>query len=173
LNEYNFTAAVFLITDYCGRYNDWSGNLPGIERGKLMNWSEIKELSNCGIEFAAHSKTHPDLTKLTAKEAEREILESKLAIEERLGVSVTDFAYPYGKYNSVVKQLAKRHFKRAYSTRLGKVRFSDDPFSLKRVDTYYLSNERVFHSIMTCGFDLYLSFRQLARDLKKSLGYNK
>ncbi len=173
LNEYNFPATVFLITDYCGKYNDWEGNLPTLARSKLMDWKGIKELSKNNIEFAAHSRTHPDLTKLNTEKAVREIVESKLTIEERLGVEVTDFAYPYGKYNLPVKQLTEKHFRTACSTRLGKVRAGDDFFALKRVDAYYLSNDRVFNSILSVNFDLYLNFRQILRDLKRVLGYSK
>ena len=173
LNEYKFPATVFLITDYCGKFNDWSGNLPTLDLNKLMDWKEIKELSENNIEFAAHSRTHPDLTKLNIDKAAREIVESKLIVEERLGTEVTDFAYPYGKYNQTVKQLAEKHFRTACSTRLGKVQTGDDLFSLKRVDTYYLSNDRVFNSILSANFNLYLNFRQLLRDLKQVLSYSK
>lgn len=166
LNEYNFPATVFLVTDYCGKFNDWTGNLPALEPSKLMDWSAIKELSNHNIEFASHSQTHPDLTQISAREVERELVQSKSTIEERLGIEVTDFAYPYGKYNSPVRQLAKKHFTTACTTRLGKARNGDDLFSLKRVDTYYLQNEQFFRAILSTGFDLYLSFRQAMRDLK-------
>ncbi len=138
-----------------------------------MNWKEIRELNNNAVEFAAHSRTHPDLTKLNPEEAEREIIESKSIIEERLGVEVTDFAYPYGKYDSSVKQLTRRHFKSACSTRLGKVQSGDDPFSLKRVDAYYLSDKRIFNLILSLKFDWYLSFRQAMRDFRSALSYSK
>ncbi len=173
LDEYKFPATVFLITDYCGKFNDWAGNLPTLEPSKLMDWKEIKELSKNNIEFAAHSRTHPDLTKLNTAKAEREIVESKLTVEERLGIEVTDFAYPYGKYNLPVKQLTEKHFRTACSTRLGKAQAGDDLFSLKRVDTYYLSNEQIFNSILSVNFNLYLNFRQILRDLKQVLSYSK
>ena len=166
LNEYNFTATVFLITDYCGKYNDWSGNLPTLERSKLMEWSEIKELNNNGIEFAAHSITHPDLTRISVEAARREIVESKTTIEERLGREVTDFAYPYGSYNAPVKRITQEYFRTACSANLGKVQPDDDIFALKRLDAYYLSGERVFRSIMSESFDWYMGFRQAMRNLK-------
>ncbi len=166
LSEYDFTATVFLITDYCGKFNDWSGNLSSLEPSKLMDWSEIKELNNNGIEFAAHSRTHLDLTRISIEEARREMVESKSAIENNLGIEVTDFAYPYGKYNAQVKSLTEEHFRTACSVRLGKTQFGDDLFSLKRVDAYYLSNERIFRSILSANFDWYMSLRQAMRDLK-------
>jgi peptidoglycan/xylan/chitin deacetylase (PgdA/CDA1 family) len=172
LSEYNFTATVFLITDYCGKFNDWSGNLQAFEPRKLMSWNEIKELSKNGIEFAAHSKTHLDLTRITIEKARREMVESKSAIENNLRVEVTDFAYPYGKYDTPVKRLTEEHFRTACSVRLGKTQFGDDLFSLKRLDAYYLSNERIFRAVLSGNFDWYMSFRQAMRDIKRRVIVN-
>ena len=80
---------------------------------------------------------------------------------------------PHGKYNLPVKQLTKKYFRTACSTRLGKVQAGDDLFSLKRVDTYYLSTDHVFNSILSVNFNLYLNFRQILRDLKQVLSYGK
>ncbi len=80
---------------------------------------------------------------------------------------------PHGMYNLPIKQLTKKYFRTACSTRLGKVQAGDDLFSLKRVDTYYLSNEHVFNSILSVNFNLYLNFRQILRDLKQVLSYGK
>lgn len=173
LSRYNFTATVFLITDYCGKLNDWLGNLPGMQRMALMSWDKIKELNAYNFEFAAHSRTHADLTKLEPAKAFREIVESKTIIEDRLGGKVKNFAYPYGRYNSIVKKLTEKHFETASSTNLGKVGIGDDPFSLKRVDAYYLSNERVFRSICSVGFDRYLGVRQALRKLKGALNNSR
>jgi peptidoglycan/xylan/chitin deacetylase (PgdA/CDA1 family) len=137
-----------------------------------MDWSEIKELNNNGIEFATHSRTHLDLTRISIEEARREMVESKSAVENNLGVEVTDFAYPYGKYNAPVKSVAEEHFRTACSVRLGKAQFGDDLFSLKRLDAYYLSNENFFRSILSTDFDWYMSFRQAMRDIKAAC-YNK
>jgi peptidoglycan/xylan/chitin deacetylase (PgdA/CDA1 family) len=155
-----------LITDYCGKFNDWTGNLAALERSKLMDWKEIKELSEHNIEFAAHSRTHADLTRIPVQEAKREMTESKFVIENKLGVSATNFAYPYGVYNTQIEELAREHFKSACSTRLGKVKIGDNPFTLKRLDTYYLSNEKIFSSIFSASFDWYMNFRQWMRDLR-------
>ncbi len=167
LAECGFTATVFLVTEHCEKYNDWDDHLPTIERSKLLSWNEIKELHNHGIEFGAHTLTHPNLTRLNMKEVEREIVQSKLTIEDRLGMEVTNFAYPYGKYNVPVKQITEKHFSSACSVRLGKVQPGSDLFALERLDTYYLSNERVFRLIPSASLDWYLSFRQAMRDLKE------
>lgn len=172
LNDYNFSATVFLITDYCGKINNWSGNSPLLKSNKLMNWREIKELSDKNIEFASHTKTHPDLTRLSNAEIKRELLESKQIIEERLGKEVIGLAYPYGKFNIEVRNIAQNYFKQAFSTNLGKASLGDDLFALRRLDVYYLKNEFLFSSIMSGKFDWYINFRQTLRTIK-AMNYRK
>jgi peptidoglycan/xylan/chitin deacetylase (PgdA/CDA1 family) len=173
LQEYGFQATVFLVTDHCGKYNDWGDNPPKLPRSKLLSWQEIKELNDCGIEFGSHTRTHPDLTQIDAAQADREIVESKQEIENALGTEVTTFAYPYGKFNPSVKQVAEKTFAAACSTNLGKARRTSDFFSLERIDTYYLSNPRIFNSLSSRAFDRYLRVRQAMRDFKSLISPNK
>lgn len=169
LAECDFTATVFLVTEYCEKYNDWDGSLPTIERSQLLSWKEIKELHNHGIEFGAHTRTHPNLTRLAVEEIEREIAESKAVIEERLGTETATFAYPYGIFNEQVKQIAKNYFKAAVSTNLGMVKAGNDIYALKRLDTFYLKDERIFSSLSTGKFEFYMQFRQILRGLKAKI----
>ncbi|MEO8073071.1 MAG: polysaccharide deacetylase family protein [Acidobacteriota bacterium] len=172
LEKYGFTATVFLVTDFCGKYNDWKGNPANLPRSRLLFWREIKELDECGVEFGVHTKTHPDLTKLSSANIESEIVESKAAIENALGKEAKTFAYPYGKFNSSVKQTAENHFKAACSTNLGKIRAGSDFFTLERVDSYYLSNLRIFNTLSTNTFDRYLNIRQAMRSFKSFIYQN-
>lgn len=172
LEEYGFQATVFLVTDYCGRSNNWAGNPPDLPKSKLLCWQEIKELNGCGIEFGAHTRTHPDLTRLSAAHAAAEIVESKTAIENSLGKKVTTFAYPYGNFNQSVRQIAETNFTSACSTNLGKAQAESDFFSLERIDSYYLSRPLIFNSLSSNNFDRYLSIRQALRNFKKAISNN-
>ncbi len=166
LKEYGFQATVFLVTDYCGKYNDWGDNLPKLSRSRLLSWQEIKELNKYGIEFGTHTRTHPDLTKIAASRVEGELFESKRVIEDSLGCGVTTLAYPYGNFNESVKQIAEKNFQAACSTNLGKVQRESDFFSLERIDTYYLSKQIIFNALSSNAFDRYLQVRQILRDFK-------
>ncbi len=166
LEQYGFNATVFLVTDYCGKRNEWEADSPMIPLNKMLSWQEIKKLNESGIEFGAHTRTHPDLTRISAAQVEREIVESKAAIEDALGCEATTFAYPYGKFNSSVKRIVEKNFKAACSTNLGKVKRGSDFFSLERIDTYYMSNPKIFNSISSKTFDRYMQFRQVLRDFK-------
>jgi len=166
LSEHGFSATVFLVTDLCGRYNDWNGNPHELPRSELLSWSDIKALNDAGIEFGSHTRTHPDLTKLTVAEATAEIAESRAAIEDALGREAQTFAYPFGRYNSVVRRIAQANFDASCSVKLGKVTSRSDLFSLERIDAYYLRNQRFFEMLPSAAFDRYLTARQFLRSVK-------
>lgn len=172
LEEYGFRATVFLVTDFCGKHNDWAGNPPELPRSRLLGWPEIKRLSERGIEFGAHTRSHKDLTKCPPGEMMREISESKKEIENRLGREAATFAYPFGSINAPVREAAAANFKAACSTNLGKVRAGSDLFALERLDTYYLSNPKVFEKLEKKSFDRYMQLRQILRDFKALVGRN-
>lgn len=169
LAEHDFTATVFLVTGFCGRANDWAGNPPNLPRSQLLSWREIKELNTHGIEFGAHTKTHPDLTRISIAEARREIIESKIEIANALGCQTKTFAYPYGKYNAAVRCLAARNFQVACSVKLEKISAASDYHALARVDAYYLQNPKVFAALSTKTFDCYLQFRRSLRWFKSAV----
>ncbi len=166
LEENGFRATVFLVTDFCGRHNDWSGNPKSFPRSKVLSWSKIKELSGLGVEFGNHTCTHPDLTRIPLDQAEREINDSKSTIENSLGRDVTSFAYPFGRSNARIREIAATGHETGCSTDLGKVGPKSDRLDLERIDAYYLSKPGTFDRLPTKGFDRYLAFRQRLRDLK-------
>lgn len=168
LSEYGFSATVFLVTDYCGKVNDWPGNSDEIPRSKLLSWHEVRELDRHGIEFGSHTKTHPDLTRLAAKEIEQEIVGSQADIENAVGRKAATFAYPFGWKNETVKRIVANFFDAACSTELGKVSAASDLYSLCRLDAYYLSNQRLFEMHGSTIFDNYMRIRQALRSVRHS-----
>lgn len=64
----------------------------------ILSWDEVKEMNEWGIDFGAHTISHPILTKIPLEQAKFEILQSKKDIEKRLEQSVYTFAYPNGTY---------------------------------------------------------------------------
>lgn len=73
----------------------------------VLSWREIKRMNKNGIEFGAHTVTHPILTNVSIDEAKLEILNSKNCIEENLGTEVKSFAYPNGDYNEKILSLVE------------------------------------------------------------------
>jgi peptidoglycan/xylan/chitin deacetylase (PgdA/CDA1 family) len=80
-----------------------------INSGNLINsyhmtWSQVHQLYAEGNEIAGHTVLHQHLSTLSAAEAKREICDDRTTLLGQ-GFPVTDFAYPYGDYNSTVRSL--------------------------------------------------------------------
>jgi len=73
----------------------------------------------------------------TEKEAEirieRELMASKEQIEEKLGVKVDTFSWPFGHFSSFSEEIAKRHFKYIFTTKRGVIREGFKPYRLPRI----------------------------------------
>lgn len=166
LARYHFPATVFLVTDYCGRRNDWPGQWPEIPRLPLMSWPTIAELSRAGIEFGAHTATHADLATLEEARLREEILSSKRRVEDVTGRPVLSFAYPYGAMPAPARRIVAQHFAAGCSTRLGWVTDSSPPEALERLDAYYLSRLYLFRHLFDLPARWYLGFRGALRAWK-------
>lgn len=169
LRRYGFTATVFLVTDYCERDNSWPSQPAHVARRPLLRWAQVREMSEAGVAFGAHSRTHPDLTRLSSRDAEAEMLASKRAIEEALQRPVESFAYPYGAYDEAVKRLTAAHFQLACSTKLDFATPGSDLLALERLDMYYLRHPRLFRRLLSGEVRTYIRLRRLARDVRPML----
>lgn len=74
-----------------------------------MNWDEIKEMANAGMEITSHTYTHPYLNKTKDSDLKHELLDSKEEIEQQTGQKVETLIYPSGAYSSKVIEYAKKY----------------------------------------------------------------
>jgi peptidoglycan/xylan/chitin deacetylase (PgdA/CDA1 family) len=73
----------------------------------MMNWKELNEIKNVGVEIGSHTKSHPLLSKLEEEsEIIHELQESGALIEKHLGNFPLAISYPIGGYNVSIKKLA-------------------------------------------------------------------
>jgi peptidoglycan/xylan/chitin deacetylase (PgdA/CDA1 family) len=105
LERYGFSATVFVTTGWVAEVGAPSAATPP---GIMLSWRQIEEASAYGIEFAAHSHTHPQFDRLSEPMLQEELTRSKLEIEDRLGTPVTGLAYPFGYFNTAVQEVARR-----------------------------------------------------------------
>lgn len=132
LKQYEYPATVYLVADRIGESNTWDAHKLNTKK-KLMDWRMIDELHKNGITFGSHTLTHPFLTELTMDQAEAEITQSKVILEEKLGSPVKHFCYPSGNYNNdIVDLVRKAGYQTATITQRGHVHPGDNPFVLKR-----------------------------------------
>ncbi len=141
LRRYGFEAAVFVVTGRLGGTNTWD-EAQGCGTLRLMTAEQIRYWAGQGIEFGAHSRTHPDLTKLSRPELEAEIDGSKNDLATLLGQPVVSFAYPYGQYDDAVSNLVRSHFDLGFSIVEGINYLRGDPHLLRR--TYIGPDDSLF-----------------------------
>ena len=100
-----------------------------------LDWAQIREMTKSGlIEIGAHTINHANLASLSPADQTKEILDSKTIIENELGVKITTFAYPYGRYSQATIDIAlKAGFKSAVTTVSGMSQSSANRLTLTRV----------------------------------------
>ena len=103
LDRIGFPGSVYAVTSMVGRQGPmrWAGIdkwLGGPHENELSpaTWSQLGELSDAGWEIGSHTRSHPWLPSLPDEELAAELSSSRHEIEERLGISCTTIAYPYG-----------------------------------------------------------------------------
>lgn len=135
LKKYDIPATIFLTTDFIG-----TGQIPAWEKGYyvakeplMLDWKQVREMSEDGIAFGSHTVTHPFLTRIPRGRAAEEMCVSKDIIEQKLGKHVTAFAYPSGDFDATVKEMAKEAgYTAAVSIIAGHNDLHDDVHALKR-----------------------------------------
>lgn len=135
LQQHNFTALVFLVTENIGGTNLWDQQ-SGLRERHLLTLEQIREMQRHGVEFGSHSLTHPWLPGLSQNDLEREVRDSKRKLEDLLGVEVNSFAYPFGGVDRRVRAaVAQAGYKLAFTTLPGINRWND-PLSQRRADIH-------------------------------------
>ena len=166
LSDLGFSATVFVVSGRCGQTNDWPNQVSRAPRLPLLSWSELGQMIAAGFEVGAHSVTHRPLTDLPPSEAAKEIVESKTAIEDRLGKAVQTFAYPFGLFNRSTCNVVREHFGGACSATLGTAGPGHDRHCLPRLDVYYLRRPIFFQVFETPLGRTYLALRGAGRKLQ-------
>jgi len=108
-----------LLKDILGELGVSSNN-ESYDGGKLLTWSQIKEMSFNKISFGSHTMTHPILATLPISDIDWELANSRKEIEKHTESEVCFFAYPNGKpsdYNEhVIQSVRKAGYAAAVTT---------------------------------------------------------
>jgi len=101
---------------------------------RAMTQQQLEELSEIPlVEIAAHSVTHPMLSRLDEADQMREIRDSKLMLET-LGKDVKGFSYPNGSYSPRTRDIVEKcGFDYACTSRQAAVRRKSDCHQMPRI----------------------------------------
>lgn len=96
LEKYGYPATFFIFTRSIGA------------RG-FVTWDNVRTMRAAGMTVGSHSFSHPFLTRMTDPILLwNEIYGSKKELEKNLGVTVDEFAYPFGQYDADIVALVKK-----------------------------------------------------------------
>ncbi len=138
LKKYNFPWTYFVYPDFI-TVNEGAG---------AASWNDLIELQKEGVDIESHSMTHPTLTKHSQKIKgvwhnlspeeydqwlETETAGSKALLEQKLGKTITSFAYPYGAYNKQVEaKTIAAGYQYIFTVADNPVHSSTNPYSIGR-----------------------------------------
>ncbi|WP_051280474.1 polysaccharide deacetylase family protein [Anaerovorax odorimutans] len=85
LDKYNVKCTFFLVEFWVNKFPD-----------------DVKEIYKRGHEIGNHSSTHPNMSKLSTDEIEKELCETEEKIKELTGKKPTVFRPPFGAYSNTL-----------------------------------------------------------------------
>jgi len=174
LKQHGFTGTLFMTTGWIGKEG---------EAKRMLNWRELAEIEQAGIEIGAHTCQHPQLDQLPDNLIREELYVSKSQLEDNLGLKVPGLAYPFGYSNAKVRQVARDvGYDYAYSVNNSLTTDADDKFTLPRLtvrrattmddfrkmvnghDTPMLQRDR----ILTSGYSVVRRAKSTLRSLRQA-----
>lgn len=130
---------VFLVSQLIGKTNEWQQRAGDVVE-RLMDPAQVRAWIAAGQEIGGHTCTHPRLTELSLDQAREEITAGKKQLEDRFGVPVEHFCYPYGDWNPAVRDLVgEAGYQSACTTETGVNSSGLRPFELQRLTARYPS----------------------------------
>ncbi|MCJ7584159.1 MAG: polysaccharide deacetylase family protein [Anaerolineales bacterium] len=135
MQKYGFSGVVYIVINFL--YADG-----------YMGIDQIKEMVAAGWEVGSHSMTHADL-RYAHDSLDVEIAQSRIDLQEALGVPVMSFAYPFGEMDTVVSQKVQDY---GYTSAVGLgTLWNQSVYNL-----YYLSRRPVIGGVDLGTFASYL-----------------
>jgi peptidoglycan/xylan/chitin deacetylase (PgdA/CDA1 family) len=132
LLQHQLRSISFLVSDLLGKSNQWQQKVGDVNE-PLMDEVQVSEWLAAGQDIGSHTKTHPRLTQLSLPDAREEITASKKSLQDRFGVPIDHFCYPYGDWNKAVRDLViEAGYKTASTTNPGVNTTQTPHFELNR-----------------------------------------
>jgi len=124
LKKFHYPATFFVISGVTGSDPD------------RMNWEQVKEMAKHGMTIGSHTVNHDNLAKMKLGPARAEIIDSKKAIEDKLGVEVKYFSYPNGGYKNRDMEVKDAGYVAAFTTHRSITQKIISPDSLYALSRY-------------------------------------
>jgi peptidoglycan/xylan/chitin deacetylase (PgdA/CDA1 family) len=169
LAEHGFSATVFLPTGFISDSGStWKGKM-------CLRWDDVRELAESGVRFGSHTVSHPKLRGIPWDQVEKELRESRKAMEDRLGTQVESFSYPYAfpeqdrSFQSRLRtSLGEIGYANGVTTRVGTAAEGDDKLFFKRIPVNSDDDSGFFLAKLEGGYDWVCNFQYGYKLLKST-----
>ena len=146
LAEYGVPWSLFVVSNWADGLHTW-------EDGTLLGWREIERLAAAGAEIGSHSASHPDFRWLGVDAMMDELARSRRVIEDRLGISPTSFAIPWGQSASWSAAATAAAREVGYSTIYAQVEELRPARTSARTFVTRWDRDRIFRAMLEGVFD--------------------
>ena len=140
LTKYDLPACFFITSGYIDTNRVFPWDEDAGNSFSLMNWDQVRSLAEKGFEIGAHTIDHVDLGTESVESAKRQIVGCKENIENRIGLEIKYFAYPFGGKKNIrgetINLVKEAGFVCCCSGYGGKVSIESDLYDLPRLPTY-------------------------------------
>ncbi|MGW3207171.1 polysaccharide deacetylase family protein [Streptomyces sp. NPDC001135] len=163
LAKHGFPATLFVSTGWIrGAYDTGRG------LDTMLDWPQVRELADAGVEIGGHSHTHPQLDQLDDTGLRTELGLCTELVTGELGTRPVSFAYPYGYSSRRVREAVRADgYAQALAVGNALARRRQGPYALQRVTvrrgTGVEEFERLLHGRAVA--------RTFARDRALTKGY--
>lgn len=133
LRKNYFNATCYVVSNALGKYNDWDEDILKT-RKPLMDENALRQWLSAGMEIGSHTCTHIRLTGCNSDDLLKEIMGSKDDLENRFGLQIDHFCYPYGAYSAkVIETVSTAGYVTATTTKRGRYSLGKELLELHRV----------------------------------------
>ncbi|MGW1780885.1 polysaccharide deacetylase family protein [Streptomyces sp. NPDC002143] len=163
LAGHGFPATLFVSTGWLRGAHDTGGGLDA-----MLDWRQVRELADAGVEIGGHSHSHPQLDRLDDARLCAELTRCRDIVADELGALPLSFAYPYGYSSRRVRTAVREHgFAQALAVGNSLARRAQGPFALRRVTVRRTTDTAEFERLL----DGRAIARTFARDRALTKGY--
>ena len=170
LERFGFTATVYLPTAFIGDERRFFKGRP------CLTWPEVRQLQQRGVSFGSHTATHPQLREIPAGTIRAELVDSKKAIEDQTGRSVTSFAYPYAfpetdrSFKATLRELlVQAGYTSGVCTTVACATAASDPLFLPRLPVNNDDDQALLRAKLRGAYDWLGSIQKVIKSAKRTL----
>jgi peptidoglycan/xylan/chitin deacetylase (PgdA/CDA1 family) len=168
LRDLGFTATSYIVSSQIGGSNVWDRdkNVPPVP---LMDLADMQAWMDGGMEIGAHTRSHANLCDCDEAAAREEIFSSKTDLEQRLGVEIRSFCYPYGEHRPEHAEMVRQAgFATATTIVSSRARPEDDMMLLPRISVHLRDSLPSFIAQVTTDYEDWRMSRPRRRGLPNS-----